>query len=154
MTTHCFLLHWLDAKCDHLDFDRMRMLAFFLVCAIIRQYGTWGTPTPGFGWTDIPGHTPAKAQEGHSVVMRSKVVSPNLPDDANLCYLLKEGDEDQQQIICKHRLTRTSKFNFNPFGLRFGKRDKFNPSKASLIRSSTSKLLPILLYFRELEIPA
>lgn len=100
------------------------------------------------------GHTPAKAQEGHSVVMRSKVVSPNLPDDANLCYLLKEGDEDQRQMICKHRLTRTSKFNFNPFGLRFGKRDKFDPFKANLIRSRTSKLLPILLYFREIEVPA
>ncbi|CAB1333801.1 unnamed protein product [Coregonus sp. 'balchen'] len=132
----------------------MRMLAFFLVCAIIRQYGTLGTPMHGFGRTDIPGHTPAKVQEGHSVVMRSKAVSPNLPEDANICYLLKEGDEDQRQMICKHRLTRTSKFNFNPFGLRFGKRDKFNPSKANLIRSRTSKLLPILLYLRELEVPA
>ncbi|CDQ64438.1 kisspeptin 2 precursor [Oncorhynchus mykiss] len=130
----------------------MRMLAFFLVCAITRQYGTWGTPTHGFGWTDIPGQTPAKVQVGHSVVRRSEIVSPNLPGDANLCYLLK--DEDQQQMICKHRLTRTSKFNVNPFGLRFGKRDKFDPSKASLIRSRTSKLLPILLYLRELEVPA
>uniref|UniRef100_A0A8C8JN10 Uncharacterized protein n=1 Tax=Oncorhynchus tshawytscha TaxID=74940 RepID=A0A8C8JN10_ONCTS len=131
----------------------MRMLAFFLVCAITRQYGTWGTPTHGFGWTDIPGQTPAKVQVGHSVVMRSEIVSPNLPGDANLCYLLKEGDEDQQQMICKHRLTRTSKFNVNPFGLRFGKRDKFDPSKDNLIRSRTSKLLPILLYLRELEVP-
>lgn len=100
------------------------------------------------------GHTPAKVQVRHSVVIGSEIVSPNLPGDANLCYLLKESDEDQRHIICKHRLTRTSKFNFNPFGLRFGKRNIFNTSKANLIRSRTSKLLPILLYFREIEVPA
>ncbi|XP_034146014.1 kisspeptin 2 [Esox lucius] len=131
----------------------MRMLAFILLFAIIPQNGTSGTQ--GLGrisqWTDIPGHFPAMSKVGHSL-KRNEVFGPNIPDDA-LCYLLKENEEPRQ-LICKHLLTRTSKFNFNPFGLRFGKRANGYPSKVNLTRSKTSKLLPILLYLREVQAPA
>lgn len=39
-------------------------------------------------------------------------------EDPNLCLSLRE-DEEQRQLLCNDR---RSKFNYNPFGLRFGKR--------------------------------
>lgn len=41
-----------------------------------------------------------------------------LLDDSNPCFSLRENEE-QRQLLCHDR---RSKFNFNPFGLRFGKR--------------------------------
>nr|AZA15167.1 kisspeptin [Heteropneustes fossilis] len=66
-------------------------------------------------------------------------------EDDRICFLLKENDAESH-ISCKHRLTR-SKFNYNPFGLRFGKRDeRFKPE-----RSGSRKMLPLLLFVRELQ---
>lgn len=66
-------------------------------------------------------------------------------EDDKICFLLKEKDSESH-ISCKHRLTR-SKFNYNPFGLRFGKRDERVMSE----RSGSRKMLPLLLFVRELE---
>ncbi|KAM6984779.1 kisspeptin 2 [Aplochiton taeniatus] len=118
----------------------MRILALVLVCAVTRQYGTLGASLTGFGsseWSDT--------EEISEVEKRQET------EDLNLCLFLREN-EDQQQLICNDRLTR-SKFNYNPFGLRFGKRSKAYPSNVDSTRSRTSKLLPILLYLRELEQP-
>ncbi|KAF4079893.1 hypothetical protein AMELA_G00183480 [Ameiurus melas] len=66
-------------------------------------------------------------------------------EDDRICFLLKDQDSESH-ISCKHRLTR-SKFNYNPFGLRFGKRDgRLRPE-----RSGTRRRLPVLLFLRELE---
>ncbi|XP_047018330.1 kisspeptin 2 isoform X2 [Ictalurus punctatus] len=66
-------------------------------------------------------------------------------EDDRICFLLKDQDSESH-ISCKHRLTR-SKFNYNPFGLRFGKRDgRLKPD-----RSGTTRRLPVLLFLRELE---
>ncbi|XP_060745794.1 kisspeptin 2 [Tachysurus vachellii] len=64
-------------------------------------------------------------------------------EDDRICFLLKEKDSESH-ISCKHRLTR-SKFNYNPFGLRFGKRD------GRLKSHRMRKILPLLLFVRELE---
>ncbi|XP_034168880.2 kisspeptin 2 [Pangasianodon hypophthalmus] len=66
-------------------------------------------------------------------------------EDDSICFLLKEKDSESH-ISCKHRLTR-SKFNYNPFGLRFGKRD----GRLKSDRSGMRKMLPVLLLLRELE---
>ncbi|KAG7320552.1 hypothetical protein KOW79_016405 [Hemibagrus wyckioides] len=66
-------------------------------------------------------------------------------EDDRICFLLKEKDSESH-ISCKHRLTR-SKFNYNPFGLRFGKRD----GRLKTDRTGTRKILPLLLFVRELE---
>ncbi|KAF7693855.1 hypothetical protein HF521_007608 [Silurus meridionalis] len=66
-------------------------------------------------------------------------------EDDRICFLLKEKDSESH-ISCKHRLTR-SKFNYNPFGLRFGKRD----GRLKTNRSATRKMLPVLLFVRELK---
>ncbi|KAK3544437.1 hypothetical protein QTP86_012182 [Hemibagrus guttatus] len=66
-------------------------------------------------------------------------------EDDRICFLLKEKDSESH-ISCKHRLTR-SKFNYNPFGLRFGKRD----GRFKTDRTGTRKILPLLLFVRELE---
>lgn len=66
-------------------------------------------------------------------------------EDDRICFLLKEKDSERH-ISCKHRLTR-SKFNYNPFGLRFGKRD----GRLKTDKTGTRKILPLLLFVRELE---
>ncbi|KAG9280158.1 kisspeptin 2 precursor [Astyanax mexicanus] len=63
-------------------------------------------------------------------------------EDASLCFLLREKDEEKQ-LSCKHRLNLRSKFNYNPFGLRFGKRGA--RSKSAGERRRRGRLLPVLL---------
>ncbi|XP_072529991.1 kisspeptin 2 [Salminus brasiliensis] len=58
------------------------------------------------------------------------------PEDASLCFFLREKDAESP-LSCKHRLNLRSKFNYNPFGLRFGKR--------ASERSRRGRLLPVLL---------
>lgn len=66
-------------------------------------------------------------------------------EDDRICFLLKEKDSERH-ISCQHRLTR-SKFNYNPFGLRFGKREgRLKPG-----RSGPRDMIPLLLFVRELE---
>ncbi|CAH2247142.1 Hypothetical predicted protein [Pelobates cultripes] len=71
----------------------------------------------------------------------------NWPERPSNCYLVHEG-QMESQISCRLRFTR-SKFNFNPFGLRFGKRgsDRVDPNPA--LQSATSKFLPFLLKLKE-----
>ena len=70
-----------------------------------------------------------------------------LAEDSNPCLSLREN-EDQRQLLCNDR---RSKFNFNPFGLRFGKRYIY---RRAVKRARTNKLLsPLSLFSRELEVP-
>lgn len=64
-----------------------------------------------------------------------------MADDPNLCLSLREND-DQRQLLCNDR---RSKFNFNPFGLRFGRR-----AHRGAERRRARTLTRIL---RELEVP-
>lgn len=72
-----------------------------------------------------------------------------LADDPNLCFSLREND-DQRQLLCNDR---RSKFNFNPFGLRFGKRFNSYIYRRAVKRARTKKFSPLTLYPRELEVP-
>lgn len=82
----------------------------------------------------------------HFLLMeRRESDEPNISDDSSLCLFIKEKDESSH-ISCKHRLTR-SKFNYNPFGLRFGKRN--DAPTRDTDRPKHKHLLPIMLYLRK-----
>ncbi|XP_067111066.1 kisspeptin 2 [Osmerus mordax] len=130
----------------------MMILALVLFCGI-RQHGTLGVSLNGFGtseWTDTPGLSLPARVRGSSVVTKRELEGLNLPDNQNLGYLLKEK-EDERQIICQNRLTR-SKFNCNPFGLRFGKRNNGYRSQIGITKTRPNKL-SILFNIKELGVP-
>nr|AOS88516.1 kisspeptin [Cynoglossus semilaevis] len=64
---------------------------------------------------------------------------------SGLCFSLRENDE-RRQLLCNDR---RSKFNFNPFGLRFGKRYIY---RRAVARARTNKFSPLSVFSRELEV--
>lgn len=78
-------------------------------------------------------------------VERRQFDEPNASDDASLCFFIQEKDESSK-ISCKHRLTR-SKFNYNPFGLRFGKRNEATTTDSD--GPKHKHLLPMMFYLRK-----
>ncbi|KAF6716902.1 hypothetical protein FQA47_003470 [Oryzias melastigma] len=66
---------------------------------------------------------------------------------AGLCSSLRE---DEEQLLCADR---RSKFNYNPFGLRFGKRLSGAPPPRGAHRARIIKLPPISLFQPDLEVP-
>ncbi|KAJ3612018.1 hypothetical protein NHX12_020296 [Muraenolepis orangiensis] len=78
-----------------------------------------------------------------------------LPENHNPCFSLREN-EPQRELLCNDRRT---KFNRNPFGLRFGKRLlrpaglELSSRAGGLARSRTIAFLPVFLTSRELEVP-
>ncbi|RVE56234.1 hypothetical protein OJAV_G00219020 [Oryzias javanicus] len=66
---------------------------------------------------------------------------------AGLCSSLRE---DEEQLLCADR---RSKFNYNPFGLRFGKRLSGAPPPRGAHRARILKLPPISLFRPDLEVP-
>nr|AOS88512.1 kisspeptin [Cynoglossus semilaevis] len=64
---------------------------------------------------------------------------------SGLCFSLREDDE-RRQLLCNDR---RSKFNFNPFGLRFGKRYIY---RRAVARARTNKFSPLSVFSRELEV--
>uniref|UniRef100_A0A4W4FAU0 Kisspeptin 2 n=1 Tax=Electrophorus electricus TaxID=8005 RepID=A0A4W4FAU0_ELEEL len=95
--------------------------------------------------TTLPKDTGAPAV--YPIMEQRDVHELDPSEDASLCFFLKEKDVESD-VSCKPRLTR-SKFNYNPFGLRFGKRDRRLKSDSDRLR--TSRLLPLLLSARDLE---
>uniref|UniRef100_A0A671MVA0 Kisspeptin 2 n=1 Tax=Sinocyclocheilus anshuiensis TaxID=1608454 RepID=A0A671MVA0_9TELE len=75
---------------------------------------------------------------------RRQFDEPSTSDDASLCFFF-QGKHDSSHIFCKHRLPR-SKFNYNPFGLRFGKR---NEATTDTDRPKHKHLLPMMLHLRK-----
>uniref|UniRef100_A0AAY4AX40 Kisspeptin n=1 Tax=Denticeps clupeoides TaxID=299321 RepID=A0AAY4AX40_9TELE len=118
--------------------------ALLLLSAMICQYGAAEALTRDVGAPPRPppGSSPVQIQRYSEVALRE------VPDEATLCFLLTEKDA-QSQLACKHRLAR-SKFNYNPFGLRFGKRDSLPKTDVSKWRAG--QLLPILLYQQQLAV--
>ncbi|KAF3699502.1 hypothetical protein EXN66_Car015189 [Channa argus] len=80
--------------------------------------------------------------------LRRRTTSDFLADDPNLCFSLREN-EDQRQLLCNDR---RSNFNFNPFGLRFGKRYNGYIYRRAVKRARTNKFSPLMLLPRELEV--
>lgn len=84
-----------------------------------------------------------------SALRRRSAGDLRLADDPNLCFSLREND-DQRQLLCNDR---RSKFNFNPFGLRFGKRYNGYIYRRAVKRARTKKFSPLTLFPREVEVP-
>ncbi|KAG1953393.1 hypothetical protein F2P79_009941 [Pimephales promelas] len=94
---------------------------------------------------DTPEASPDSNQKQHYLSMeRRQFEEPNASDDGSLCVFIQEKD-DSSKISCKHRLTR-SKFNYNPFGLRFGKRSE---AATDSDRHKHEHLLPMILHLRK-----
>lgn len=70
-------------------------------------------------------------------------------EEASLCLSLREN-EDQRQLLCNDR---RSQFNYNPFGLRFGKRYNGPPHRRASKGGRSRKFSPLSLFSRELEVP-
>lgn len=81
--------------------------------------------------------------------LRRRSAGEFLVEDPNPCFSLREN-EDQRQLLCNDR---RSKFNFNPFGLRFGKRHSGYTFRRAVQRARTNTLSPLSLFLRELEVP-
>ncbi|XP_071777849.1 kisspeptin 2 [Centroberyx gerrardi] len=125
----------------------MRILALILVYGLILRQdgGSFAASLRGFEssqWT----HTIGFPQLSE---VKKRAASDFGAEDPNLCFSLREND-DQRQLLCNDR---RSKFNFNPFGLRFGKRYNGYLHKRALKRPRTNQLLPVFLFPRELEVP-
>uniref|UniRef100_A0A8D0HTK2 Uncharacterized protein n=1 Tax=Sphenodon punctatus TaxID=8508 RepID=A0A8D0HTK2_SPHPU len=127
----------------------IRLLLCSFLEVIIYQNGTFGNPVyykdfvsaQQVDFSDRPaGNMQVKRNSYH---VSQDADAPNSADHTSLCYFIQES-RSQGQISCKLRFTR-SKFNFNPFGLRFGKRQQDSGDPASL---SSSEVLPSLLKFR------
>ncbi|KAM9334591.1 kisspeptin 2 [Symphorus nematophorus] len=125
----------------------MRLVALVVVCGLIvgQDGGSVGETLPGFD----------SAQRTHatgsvlSALRRS--AGEFVAEDSNPCLSLREN-EDQRQLLCNDR---RSKFNFNPFGLRFGKRYNGYIYRRAVKRARTNKLFsPLSLFSRELEVPS
>ncbi|XP_043093084.1 kisspeptin 2 [Puntigrus tetrazona] len=97
-------------------------------------------------FTDMDASEPVPDSKQRFLSMqRRQFDEPSTSDDASLCFFFQEKDESSH-ISCKHRLTR-SKFNYNPFGLRFGKRS--DAAAADTDGPKHKHLLPIMLYLRK-----
>ncbi|XP_050933606.1 kisspeptin 2 [Lates calcarifer] len=118
--------------------SEMRLVALVVVCGLI--VGQDGGAVPGY---DSAQRTRAT---GSVVSALRRRTADFLQEDPNLCFSLREN-EDQRQLLCNDR---RSKFNFNPFGLRFGKRYIY---RRAVKRARTNKFSPFSLFPRELEVP-
>ncbi|TRY81372.1 hypothetical protein DNTS_021191 [Danionella cerebrum] len=96
-------------------------------------------------FTDMDTEPVPDSRHHHLSMERRQLDEPSGLDDGSLCFFIQEKDE-LTQISCNHRLTR-SKFNYNPFGLRFGKRN--GPRGRDLSRTKHKHLLPVMLYVNE-----
>nr|DBA30248.1 TPA: hypothetical protein GDO54_006256 [Pyxicephalus adspersus] len=77
--------------------------------------------------------------------------SQNWADHPNICYFIHES-QSEGQISCRLRFTR-SKFNFNPFGLRFGKRDHSGVTAKRIPEPSSGHFLHYLLKLKDKQTP-
>uniref|UniRef100_A0A671V749 Kisspeptin 2 n=1 Tax=Sparus aurata TaxID=8175 RepID=A0A671V749_SPAAU len=122
----------------------MRLVALVVVCGLIvgEDGGSVGAALPGFD----------SAQRTHvtgSVLsaLRRSSAGEFLAEDSNPCFSLREN-EDQRQLLCNDR---RSKFNFNPFGLRFGKRYNGYIYRRAVKTARTNRFPLLSLFSRELD---
>ncbi|XP_062299910.1 kisspeptin 2 [Scomber scombrus] len=122
----------------------MRLLALVVVCGLMvaQDGGSLAAALPGF---DSEQRTQGRA----SVLSALRRSSADYLEDPNLCFSLREND-DQRQLLCNDR---RSNFNFNPFGLRFGKRYNGYIYRRAVKRARTDQFSPVSLFPRELEVP-
>ncbi|XP_041636955.1 kisspeptin 2 [Cheilinus undulatus] len=128
----------------------MRLVALVVVWGLIVGQDGRGAAMQG---DDAMLRTPATGESDSSGSVLSALSSRStgeLPDeDPSSCFALREN-EDQRQLLCNDR---RSKFNFNPFGLRFGKRYNGYIYRRAVKRARTKKFTPLSLFSRDLEVP-
>ncbi|XP_070710151.1 kisspeptin 2 [Pempheris klunzingeri] len=115
----------------------MRVAALVLVCGLI--VGPDGS---------LPGVESAQRTRATGPLLSAlrRRAAAEFLEELSPCFSLREN-EDQRQLLCNDR---RSNFNFNPFGLRFGKRLVFG---RAVQRARTDKFSPRSLFSRELEVP-
>ncbi|XP_037833984.1 kisspeptin 2 [Kryptolebias marmoratus] len=125
----------------------MRLVALVVVWVLVvgEDGGGVGGTTPGLGSAPK-----TRGTEPLLSVLRRRPGRDVLADESNLCFSLREN-EDQRQLLCNDR---RSQFNYNPFGLRFGKRHNSPPHRRAMKRARSRKFSPLSLFSRELEVPA
>ncbi|XP_072233230.1 kisspeptin 2 isoform X1 [Leuresthes tenuis] len=123
----------------------MRILLLVVVSALI---GAQDGESEGAA---LPG--PASDQETRATAAVLSALRRTAGDftagDPSLCFSARESD-DQRQLLCNDR---RSKFNYNPFGLRFGKRYNSYLYRRAVKSARTEKFSPLFLFSRELEVP-
>nr|ALR73047.1 kisspeptin-2 [Acipenser schrenckii]AOW41583.1 KISS2 [Acipenser schrenckii] len=108
----------------------MSRLVLLLATVVVCQYGTLGKAVYGDLLPDehleisdpLNPASRSMGPESSTLVKIRGVEAEHSAEPASLCYFIQES-EIESQISCRLRFTR-SKFNFNPFGLRYGKRDQ------------------------------
>ncbi|XP_036005105.1 kisspeptin 2 [Fundulus heteroclitus] len=116
----------------------MRLAALVVVCVLFVGGDNGSVGAAPFGLDS--------AQKTHATAHRRRRAGDFLAEDPNLCLSLRE--DEQQQLLCNDR---RSKFNYNPFGLRFGKRYNNYVLRRAVKRARTRGFLPPSLFSRELE---
>ncbi|XP_069763815.1 kisspeptin 2 [Narcine bancroftii] len=101
----------------------MTRLLLFVAVVVHCQNGYLGKPVSYDKFASVDSMYPARESEfpRESHDLGQNLDGQKSSEQSSMCYFLQESDLESQ-ISCKLRFTR-SKFNFNPFGLRFGKRD-------------------------------
>ncbi|KAL7370444.1 hypothetical protein ABVT39_000810 [Epinephelus coioides] len=125
----------------------MRLVTLVVVCGLIvgQDGDSVGAALPGFD----------SAQRTHATgsilsALRRRSTGEFVAEDTSPCLSLRENEE-QRQLLCNDR---RSKFNFNPFGLRFGKRYNGYIYRRAVKTARTNKFSPFSLFSRELEVPS
>ncbi|XP_034719112.1 kisspeptin 2 [Etheostoma cragini] len=111
----------------------MRLVALVVMCGLIVR-GSVGAAPPGFDSAHATGSVLSS--------LRRRIEGDLLVEDTNPCFSLREN-EDQWQLLCNDR---RSKFNFNPFGLRFGKRYNGYVYRRAVKTARTNKVSPLSLF--------
>ncbi|XP_034529595.1 kisspeptin 2 [Notolabrus celidotus] len=129
----------------------MRLLALVVVCGLmVGQDALQGSDsaqrTPGTGVFRCPPLSPSGSVPS-ALIRRS--TGELLEEDPSTCFSLRENEE-QRQLLCNDR---RSKFNFNPFGLRFGKRFNSYIYRRAVKRARRNQFSPLSMFSRELEVP-
>ncbi|XP_068442902.1 kisspeptin 2 [Clinocottus analis] len=112
----------------------MRLVALVVVCGLIA--GQDG----GRARAALRGIDSQRTRATASVLsaLTRRTTGEFVAEDAAPCLSLRENEE-QRQLLCNDR---RSKFNFNPFGLRFGKRYTY---RRAVQRARTDTLPPLSL---------
>nr|XP_014345641.1 PREDICTED: uncharacterized protein LOC106704023 [Latimeria chalumnae] len=127
-----------------------RFLLFFVM--VICQNGAFGKHVygnlPSNNQLEFSVYPLSEAEaERQSHHMTRDIDAQNSAEHASLCYFVQES-EIESQISCRLRFTR-SKFNFNPFGLRFGKRGQSSSSNRNPVLVSRKLIPQYLLKLKE-----